>query len=146
MKSMRYAVIGIGNYGSRIALEMAGGGGEVCAIECVEEKVEEVSDDVALAVTLDSTDPKALRSQRLEEMDAAVVAIGDNFEATVLTTLSIVVATALYAVGAWGQVSFSELDPVFAMRIVVPSVTAMVLGLQIIFSSLFYSILGLTQR
>ena len=89
MKSMRYAVIGIGNYGSRIALEMAGRGAEVCAIDCVEEKVEEVSDDVALAVTLDSTDPKALRSQRLEEMDAAVVAIGDNFEATVLPTLNL---------------------------------------------------------
>ncbi len=55
-------------------------------------------------------------------------------------------ATALYAVGAWGQTSFSELDPVFAMRIVVPSVTAMVLGLQIVFSSLFYSILGLTRQ
>jgi glycosyltransferase involved in cell wall biosynthesis len=55
-------------------------------------------------------------------------------------------ATALYAVGAWGRASFAELDPVFAMRIVVPSVTAMVLGLQIVFSSLFYSILGLTRR
>jgi hypothetical protein len=55
-------------------------------------------------------------------------------------------ATALYAVGAWGQTSFSELDPVFAMRIVVPSVTAMVVGLQIVFSSLFYSFLEMTRR
>lgn len=55
-------------------------------------------------------------------------------------------AAALYAVGAWGKTSFSELDPVFAMRIVVPAVTAMVLGLQIVFSSLFYSVLGLTRQ
>jgi len=55
-------------------------------------------------------------------------------------------AAALYAVGAWGQTSFSELDPVFAMRIVVPAVTAMVLGLQVVFSSLFYSVLGLTRQ
>ena len=89
MKSMRYVVIGIGKYGSRIALEMAGRGAEVFAIDCVEEKVEEVSDDIALAITMDSTDPKALRSQKLEEMDAAVVAIGDNFEATVLTTINL---------------------------------------------------------
>lgn len=89
MKSMRYVVIGIGNYGSRIALEMASRGAEVFAIDCVEEKVEEVADDIAIAVTLDSTDLKALRSQKLEEMDAAVVAIGDNFEATVLTTLNL---------------------------------------------------------
>ncbi|MDG1381891.1 MAG: TrkA family potassium uptake protein [Flavobacteriales bacterium] len=89
MKSMRYVVIGIGKYGSRIALEMAGRGAEVFAIDCVEERVENVADDVALAITMDSTDPKALRSQKLEELDAAVVAIGENFEATVLTTLNL---------------------------------------------------------
>jgi len=89
MKSMRYVVIGIGKYGSRIALEMAGRGAEVFAIDCVEERVEDVADDVALAITMDSTDPKALRSQKLEELDAAVVAIGENFEATVLTTLNL---------------------------------------------------------
>ena len=86
---MRYVVIGIGKYGSRIALEMAGRGAEVFAIDCVEERVENVADDVALAITMDSTDPKALRSQKLEELDAAVVAIGENFEATVLTTLNL---------------------------------------------------------
>ena len=42
MKSMRYVVIGIGKYGSRIALEMAGRGAEVFAIDCVEERVENV--------------------------------------------------------------------------------------------------------
>ena len=89
MKSMRYVVIGIGKYGSRIALEMAGRGAEVFAIDCVEERVEQVADDVAIAITMDSTDAKALRSQKLEEMDAAVVAIGENFEATVLTTLNL---------------------------------------------------------
>jgi len=89
MKSMRYVVIGIGKYGSRIALEMAGRGAEVFAIDCVEERVENVADDVAIAITMDSTDPKALRSQKLEGMDAAVVAIGENFEATVLTTLNL---------------------------------------------------------
>jgi trk system potassium uptake protein TrkA len=89
MKSMRYVVIGIGKYGSRIALEMAGRGAEVFAIDCVEERVEQVVDEVAIAITMDSTDPKALRSQKLEGMDAAVVAIGENFEATVLTTLNL---------------------------------------------------------
>ena len=89
MKRMRYVVIGIGKYGSRIALEMAGRGAEVFAIDCVEERVEQVADEVAIAITMDSTDPKALRSQKLEGMDAAVVAIGENFEATVLTTLNL---------------------------------------------------------
>jgi len=55
-------------------------------------------------------------------------------------------AAALYAVGAWGQTSFAELDPVYTMRIVVPSVTAMVLGLQVVFASLFFSVLGLKRQ
>ena len=55
MKSMRYVVIGIGKYGSRIALEMAGRGAEVFAIDCVEERVEQVADEVAIAITMDST-------------------------------------------------------------------------------------------
>ena len=47
---------------------------------------------------------------------------------------------------AWGRTSFSDFDPVVAMRIVVPAMTAMVLGLQVVFSSLFYSVLGLARR
>ncbi len=55
-------------------------------------------------------------------------------------------AASLYAVGAWGQASFASLDPVFTMRIVLPAATAMVVGLQVIFVSFFYSILGLKRR
>ena len=48
-----------------------------------------LKEDVALAVTLDATDKKALMAQHVEDLDAAVVAIGENFEATVLTTLNL---------------------------------------------------------
>ena len=50
-------------------------------------KIENIKGEVAFAVTLDSTDSKALSSQNIEEMDAVVVAIGENFEATVLTSV-----------------------------------------------------------
>ena len=88
MKSMRYVVIGIGKYGSASPPKWPAAR-PVFAIDNVEERVEQVADDVALAITMDSTDAKALKSQKLEEMDAAVVAIGENFEATVLTTLNL---------------------------------------------------------
>ena len=66
MKSMRYVVIGIGKYGSRIALEMAGRGAEVFAIDCVEERVEQVADEVAIAITMIPPIPRpfAARSSR----------------------------------------------------------------------------------
>ena len=57
------------------------------AIEVFEEAIENIKDDVAYAVALDSTDIKALKSQNVQDVDAVVVCIGDNFEALMLTTV-----------------------------------------------------------
>lgn len=81
----KFAVIGVGRYGATIARRIAERGAQVFAFDPDEEKIEGIKNDVAFAVTLDATDIRALKSQNLEEMDAAVVAIGENFEATVLT-------------------------------------------------------------
>lgn len=81
----KFAVIGLGRFGSRIARKLSDRGAEVIAIDVRETNVDNLRDDVAYPVVLDSTDFKALKSQRLEEMDAVVVAIGENFEALVLT-------------------------------------------------------------
>lgn len=83
----KFAVIGVGKYGSNIARRLAEKGAQVFAFDNNEEKIENIKDDVAFAVTLNSTDFKVLSTQKLEEMDAAVVAIGENFEATVLTAV-----------------------------------------------------------
>src|SRR5690554_1847223 len=83
----KFAVIGVGKYGSNIARRLAEKGAQVFAFDNNEEKIESIKDDVAFAVTLNSTDFKVLSSQNLEDMDAAVVAIGENFEATVLTAV-----------------------------------------------------------
>ncbi len=85
MKHNKFAVIGVGRYGARIAKRLAEKGAQVFAFDDDEEKTESIKEDVAFAVTLDSTDIKALISQNITEMDAVVVAIGDNFEATILT-------------------------------------------------------------
>lgn len=81
----KFAVIGVGRYGSTIARRLAEKGAQVFAFDPDEEKIENIKHDVAFAVTLDATDMRALQTQNLEEMDAAVVAIGENFEATILT-------------------------------------------------------------
>lgn len=85
MNYSKFAVIGVGRYGTTIAKRLAEKGTQVFAFDPDEEKIENIKDDVAFAVTLDATDMRALRMQNLEELDAAVVAIGENFEATVLT-------------------------------------------------------------
>jgi hypothetical protein len=51
-----------------------------------------------------------------------------------------------FAVGVWGRGSFGTLDPAVSMRIVLPSVTALILGAQFVFSSFFLSVLDLPNR
>ena len=81
----KFAVIGVGKYGATIAKRLSEKGAQVCAFDNSEDKIENIKDDVSFAVTMDTTDPKALANQNIADMDAAVVAIGENFEATILT-------------------------------------------------------------
>lgn len=85
MNYSKFAVIGVGRYGATIAKRLAEKGAQVFAFDPDEEKIESIKDEVAFAVSLDATDIRALKSQNIDDMDAAVVAIGENFEATVLT-------------------------------------------------------------
>jgi trk system potassium uptake protein len=82
----RYAVIGLGIFGNSIARTLALRGAEVMAIDYDESKVDLIKDDVAYAVSLDSTDRRALVAQNIMDMDAVVVAIGENFEGLLITT------------------------------------------------------------
>jgi glycosyltransferase involved in cell wall biosynthesis len=56
-----------------------------------------------------------------------------------------VVATIL-AVGSWGGTGFAELDPQRSLRLVIPAVLALTLGVEIVFSSFFLSVLGLRRK
>ena len=84
MRGTKFSVIGMGKYGKSIAQILSDRGAEVIAIDNREDLVEEVEDFVALAVTMDATDGKALEAQNIHECDAVVVAIGSNFEALLL--------------------------------------------------------------
>jgi trk system potassium uptake protein TrkA len=83
----KYAVIGLGRFGSRLAMQLAEAGAEVVGIDRDEPIIEQIRDAVTLAVAMDGTDEQALRAQGLEQVDAAVVGIGADFESTVLTTV-----------------------------------------------------------
>jgi glycosyltransferase involved in cell wall biosynthesis len=52
----------------------------------------------------------------------------------------------VYALYIWNDRLYGALDPAVTMRIVIPSVTALALGVQVIFSSFFLSVLGLKRR
>jgi trk system potassium uptake protein TrkA len=86
MSDQRFAVIGLGQFGTAIAKKLALRGAEVLAIDDTLEKVESIKDEVSHAVALDATDKRALLSQNIQDMDAVVVAIGENFQGLLLCT------------------------------------------------------------
>lgn len=79
-------VIGLGQVGSRLAVGLADRGVDVVAIDRRRDMVEPLRDRVALAVALDSTDEAAIQQHLPENVRAAMVCIGNNFEASILTT------------------------------------------------------------
>ncbi len=85
----RFAVIGLGYFGNKLALSLAEQGGEVIAIDKDLELVEEIADRVDLAVKLDAADKKALIAQDVPHVDTAIVAIGKDFENAVLVTMTL---------------------------------------------------------
>ena len=85
----RFLIIGLGRFGRRLAQALTEAGEEVIAADIREDLVERVRDEVALAVHLDATDPELLKSQDLAGLDAAIVSIGEDFEANVLATTTL---------------------------------------------------------
>tara|TARA_B100000780_G_scaffold145024_1_gene101349 strand:- start:18333 stop:19013 length:681 start_codon:yes stop_codon:yes gene_type:complete len=90
MSDERFAVIGLGQFGTAIAKNLALRGAEVLAIDNSLEKVESIKDEVSYAVALDATDKRALISQNIQDMDAVVVAIGENFQGLLLCTFLLI--------------------------------------------------------
>ncbi len=84
MAENKFAVIGLGQFGTAIAKTLAARGAEVLAIDTNDDYVEDIKDNVAYAVTMDATDQKSLRAQSIQDMNAVVVAIGENFDALLL--------------------------------------------------------------
>lgn len=83
----QYAVIGMGRFGLSVATALSSMGFDVLAIDSDEHRTQEVSNMVTHAVTADSTDEEALRALGIRNFDVVVIAIGENIQASILTTL-----------------------------------------------------------
>jgi trk system potassium uptake protein TrkA len=83
---MQYVVIGLGTFGLKVAQTLTEHGEEVIAIDRDRTKVEAIKDKVAMALAMDSINEEAMKAAHIEDVDAAVVALGDNQEEAILTT------------------------------------------------------------
>lgn len=80
------AVFGLGMFGSEVCKELAERGGKVIAIDRKPDLIEKIKDQVTQALLIDCADEEALKNLALENIDVALVAIGVNIEASILTT------------------------------------------------------------
>ncbi len=78
-------VIGLGRFGESLALELEASGTEVLGIDTDEQVVQKLAGVLTHAVVADSTDEEAMRQLSVDEFTRAVVGIGHNLEASILT-------------------------------------------------------------
>ena len=82
-------VIGLGRFGSSVARSLVASGHEVLAIEENEELVQAMASELPHVVQADATDLATLRQLSVTDFAHAVVSIGTNLEASVLTVLNL---------------------------------------------------------
>ena len=87
MKS--YMVIGLGRFGSSVARQLCRLGAEVLAIDIRSDLVQQIAPDVTHAVVGDAQDKEVLRALGAGHFDCALIAIGDDLAASVLTTMNL---------------------------------------------------------
>lgn len=82
---MRYLIIGLGIYGTNLAKDLTDMGHEVVGADRTADKVDAIKDYISTAYIIDSTDEAALGVLPLRNVDLVIVAIGENFGASVKT-------------------------------------------------------------
>ena len=84
---LKVVVVGLGRFGSTLAVQLSREGAEVLAVDRSTKLVETVAEDVTVAVGFDATDIANLKAYDVGSMDVGVVAIGKNFESSVLVSM-----------------------------------------------------------
>ena len=82
---MKYIVIGLGYFGSKLASNLTNMGHEVIGIDNQSERLDELKDSITTAMKMDSTNINAVKSLPLHDTDAVIVAIGKDVGASILT-------------------------------------------------------------
>lgn len=82
-----FAVIGLGRFGLSVCQSLVAAGQEVLAIDNNEELITSYKDLVTQAVIADAQDEDAMRDLDLGSFDHVVIALGQNIQASVMSTL-----------------------------------------------------------
>ncbi len=86
-KKQVFLVIGLGTFGTNVAISLIEEGAEVIVIDNNKENVEKLKEKILNIYTADSTDEEALKDIGIEDVDCAIVCMGVDMISSILTTL-----------------------------------------------------------
>ncbi|MDE6397968.1 MAG: TrkA family potassium uptake protein [Clostridiales bacterium] len=84
----QYAVIGLGRFGTALTRELHAEGAEVLAVDCDQDKVNDIEPFCTQAVCVDATDEAVLEKIGIQNLDVVVVCIAGDIESSIFITLT----------------------------------------------------------
>jgi trk system potassium uptake protein TrkA len=89
VKRKQFGVIGLGRFGSAMATTLTELGHDVIGVDGDESRVQQLADVITHALQIDATDEKALRAAGIQDVEVAVVSIGENIESSLLVVMQL---------------------------------------------------------
>jgi trk system potassium uptake protein TrkA len=89
VKRKQFGVIGLGRFGSAMAMTLTELGHDVIGVDGDESRVQQLADVITHALQIDATDEKALRAAGIQDVDVAVDSIGENIESSPLVVMQL---------------------------------------------------------
>lgn len=86
-KKKEFVVFGLGRFGQSVATTLEDSGCEVLAVDQNQDRIQSMAEIVTRAVRADVTDKEALEALGIGNFDGAIIAIGENLEASVMATI-----------------------------------------------------------
>ncbi|WP_199615196.1 potassium channel family protein [Paenibacillus alkalitolerans] len=121
MKMKQFAVIGLGRFGSSLALTLMKEGYEVLGIDKDEDIINDVARSLTHAIVADTTDEEVLRSIGIRNFDCVVVAIGNDIQASIMTAILLKdLGVKMVVAKALSQLHGKVLDRLGADRVIFP--------------------------
>lgn len=84
-----FVIVGLGSFGSVVAVELARFGNHVLGIDKDPRRVAELAEQLSNVVILDSTDEGALREAGVDRYDVGLVSIGNDLEGSIITAMNL---------------------------------------------------------
>ncbi|MFA7230038.1 MAG: TrkA family potassium uptake protein [Victivallaceae bacterium] len=80
-----FAILGLGTFGSTLAVELVNAGHNVVAIDRNRDRVEEIKDKVSEAIIADLSNPDVIKELDIPKFDAIIIGMSSHFEDLILT-------------------------------------------------------------